>query len=148
MEDIDELLDRIGVLTHPCHLDLLVFFARHPRSLVTSEQLAAWLGYDLAQVAESLEVLLGGNLLTRTQNRTHAARLYVLGTEELDDWFPRLLSIGSTRSGRLALREALARRTSKLTKSDTPRARASAATPRPRPFVVRRRTTVSDTKTG
>ena len=73
-DGIERLLDRIRLLTHPCDLDLLLFFARHPRALVTSEQLAAWLGYELPQMAHSLDVLLEGKLLTRTQNRAHAAR--------------------------------------------------------------------------
>jgi hypothetical protein len=76
-DDAHLLLDRIGVLKPACDLDLLVFFARHPRALLTSEQLAAWLGYELKQIAESLEVLLEAGLLARTQNPTHAARMYV-----------------------------------------------------------------------
>jgi hypothetical protein len=76
-EDADRLLDRIGMLRHPCDLDLLLFVARHPRTLITSKQIAAWLGYELKQIADSLEVLLEGGLRTRRQNPTHAARMYV-----------------------------------------------------------------------
>jgi hypothetical protein len=75
-EDADRLLDRIGMLRHPCDLDLLLFVARHPRTLITSKQIAAWLGYELKQIADSLEVLLEGGLRTRRQNPTHAARRY------------------------------------------------------------------------
>jgi hypothetical protein len=32
--------------TRPCDLDLLIFFARHPRILLASEQLAVLLGYE------------------------------------------------------------------------------------------------------
>lgn len=42
-EHARRLLDRIGVLGHPSDLDLLIFFARHPRSLLASEHLATLL---------------------------------------------------------------------------------------------------------
>ena len=102
------LLDRVGVLRHPCDLDLLVFFARHPRTLMTSEQLAAMAGYGLQQTAESLDRLLKAELLTRTQNPTHAARMYVFVARVNDAWLPPLLEFGSTRHGRLAMRRELA----------------------------------------
>lgn len=114
-ENARRLLGRIRVLKHACDLDLLVFFARHPRSLLASESLASFLGYDLKDIADSLEVLLGAGLLTRTQTPTHAARLYVFaadGTNGGTDggWLPSLLEMASTREGRLALRDTLARR--------------------------------------
>ena len=111
LKDVHRLLDHVGMLRHPCDLDLLLFFARHPRTLITSEQIAVWLGYELKQIADSLEILLEGGLLTRTQNPTHAARLYVLaigGTT--GGWLPSLLELASTRQGRLAIREVLSRR--------------------------------------
>lgn len=113
-EDARRLFDRIGVLRHACDLDLLIFFARHPRSLLASESLANFLGYDLKDIAESLDVLLAAGLLTREQSPAHAARLYVFaidtngGTD--GDWLPSLLALASTREGRLALRQALTRR--------------------------------------
>jgi hypothetical protein len=110
-EDARRLLDRIGVLRHPCDLDLLMFFARHPRTLLSSDSLASFLGCELKQLAESLELLLEAGLLTRTQTTAHAARLYVLAADSGGDaWFPALLALASTRPGRLALRETLARR--------------------------------------
>jgi hypothetical protein len=139
-EDARRLLDRIGVLKHACDLDLLMFFARHPRALLTSEQLAAWLGYELKQIAESLEMLLEVGLLTRTQNPTHAARMYVfVGENSFDDWVPPLLKAASTRAGRLAVRKELERRAS-TTEADGPVGRATRqqAASRARPFVVRR----------
>ena len=39
------LLDRIGILRDRCDLDLLLFFVRHPRVLLSSEQIAALRGY-------------------------------------------------------------------------------------------------------
>ena len=139
-------LNRIGVLKHSCDLDLLVFFARHPRALLTSEQLASWLGYELVQVADSLEVLMRAGLLTRTQNPAHAARLYVLDFNTGGDWFPEFLALASTRVGRLAMREALSHRVSNAPKTPDARiARPVGASRRPRPFVVRRS---SDDRSG
>ena len=111
-EDVRRLLERIAVLKHACDLDLLVFFARHPRSLLTSESLRGFLGYDLKEIAESLDVLLAAGLVLRSQTPAHAARLYVLAGEGTNGgtkgrWLPSLLALASTREGRLALREAL-----------------------------------------
>ncbi len=116
-EEARRLLDRIRVLKHVCDLDLLVFFARHPRSLLASELLASFLGYDLKDIAASLDVLLGAGLLKRAQTPAHAARLYVFalnGAHVGPDggWLPALLEMASTRQGRLALRETLRRRSS------------------------------------
>ena len=134
-EDVRQLLDRIGVLRHTCDLDLLMFFARHPRTLLTSEQLAAWLGYDLKEIAGSLEMLLEAGLLTRTQNPAHAARMYVFVVGgSSDNWVPPLLKLASTRAGRLVVKEELSRRASKDTVRPVGNAAAIA---RPRPFVVR-----------
>ena len=114
-EDARRLLDQIAVLRRGCDLDLLIFFARHPRSLLASESLAGFLGYDLKAVAESLDVLLGAGLLTRTQTPAHAARLYVLAIDGTNggttaDWLPSVIALASTREGRLALRDALTER--------------------------------------
>jgi len=40
-EQARRLVERIGVLRNACDLDLLLFFVRHPRALLTSEQIAA-----------------------------------------------------------------------------------------------------------
>jgi hypothetical protein len=106
--DARRLLDGIGVLRHRSDLDLLVFFARHPRSLLASESLAAFLGYDLKEIAESLDVLLSAGLIARRQTPAHAARMYVFAADGPGGgWLPELLRLARTREGRLALREAL-----------------------------------------
>jgi hypothetical protein len=105
------LLDRIEVLRHPADVDLLIFFARHPRALMASEQLATFLGYEIKQIAESLDVLLKAGFLRRIPNRAHAARLYVFaadGTKEA--LLPPFLALACTREGRVAIRRALTRR--------------------------------------
>ena len=110
-DEVRELLDRAGIFGHACDLDLLLFFVAHSRSLLASESLAAYLGYELKQIADSLEVLLAAGLLKRTQTSAHAARLYVLEAGATNhEWLPRLLEIASTRQGRAALRKTLARR--------------------------------------
>src|SRR5436309_15970332 len=88
------LLDSIGVVRHPCDLDLVLFFYRHPRALLTSERLAAYVGYDLNQVARSLDLLTAAGVLERSQNPTHAARLYVLKMPQ-SGWLTSLLEIAS-----------------------------------------------------
>ena len=77
-DDLRSMLERIRAIRHACDLDLLLFFNRHPRALLTSEQLVAYLGYDGARVANSLDGLIGAGLLTRSQYPSHAARMYVL----------------------------------------------------------------------
>jgi hypothetical protein len=107
-DDAANLLEQIGVLRSRCDLDLLLFFARHPTALLTSEQLATWLGHELRAIAASLDVLLDARLVERTQNPTLAARMYVFRPDSPGNgWLPRLLQVAKTRGGRLALIEAL-----------------------------------------
>ncbi len=102
------LLDQIGVLRDPCDLDLLVFFVRHPRVLLTSDQISAFLGYEVKRLGESLDVLVTAELLTRMQTPTSAARMHVFAVGgPHDGWLPSLVEVASTREGRLALRAAL-----------------------------------------
>lgn len=107
-DHIRRLLDRIGVLRRPCDLDLLMFFIRHPRALLSSDQIAAFLGYDVTRLGESLDVLVTAELLTRTQTPISAAPMYVFAvTEPHGGWLPSLVELASTREGRLAMRAAL-----------------------------------------
>ena len=103
-DDAGRLLDQVDVLRHPSDLDLLVFFARHPRTLLSSEHIAAFLGYGVKEIAASLELLLEARFLTRTPHPRHAARMYVLAvTPPGDGWLRALTRLASTRDGRLAL---------------------------------------------
>lgn len=106
------LLDELGI-THLCDVDLLVFFARHPRALLASEQLAAFTGYNLQQIAESLEVLVHLGVLRRTTNSAPAARMYIFSLEGSHGGPPASLrEFVSTRAGRLVMkRELLSRST-------------------------------------
>lgn len=113
-ENSMHLLERLGVLSHPCDLDLLLFFFKHPNCLLRSETLAAFLGYEAKVMADSLDSLLGAGLLTRAQTPAHAARLYALAASaDTHEWLPTIVKAASTRPGRLALRQALAGGTSK-----------------------------------
>ncbi len=111
---IGDLLDRIGSLRRPCDLDLLLFFYRHPRAFLISERLAQYVGYELPQVAHSLETLITAGLLRRSPDSTHPARLYVLTPgSALGGWLSSLLRIAATREGRLAVIHALKEQSSR-----------------------------------
>lgn len=99
------LLDRAHGVQHACDLDLLLFFHRHPRSLLTSEQLAASVGYERERVARSIEGLIEAGYLTRSPNPAHSARLYVVQPTSgpSDDPLRELLRTASTRPGRQRL---------------------------------------------
>lgn len=128
-QDAMHLLDRLRVLSHPCDLDLLIFFAKHPRCLLTSESLAAYLGYEARVIADSLDSLLAAGLLVRTQTPAHAARLYVLAEPASEDPLRGVLTAASTRVGRLALRRALIARASQP-RSSAPSHQGSRSGPR------------------
>ena len=101
MEEIKRLLACTPIIRSACDLDLLVFFHRHPRALLTSEQLAAFLGYEMKKIAKAIETFVEGGLLERTQNPAHAARLYVLVLNDPHDGgFRAILELASTRPGR------------------------------------------------
>jgi hypothetical protein len=57
-EDLRSMLDRMRGIRHACD-DLLLFFHRYPCALLTSEQLAAYVGYEGEQLAKSPERLIG-----------------------------------------------------------------------------------------
>ncbi|HWG57536.1 MAG TPA: hypothetical protein VN661_00665 [Candidatus Acidoferrales bacterium] len=92
----------------PCDLDLLLFLRRHPQTLLTSEQLAAFVGYPMKEVAESLDLFIASGLLERIQNPMHAARMYLLNMDHPQGGGPRrLLDVASSRMGRQSAIRAL-----------------------------------------
>lgn len=107
-QKIKGLLAGAPPIRNGCDLDLLVFLHRHPHILLTNEQIADFVGYDMKQVAQSLEGFIEARLLERTQNPMHAARMYRL---ELNSpkggGFKTLLEVASTREGRREILEAL-----------------------------------------
>jgi hypothetical protein len=104
-----QLVEATG-LRDPCDLDLLLFFSRHPRVVLSSDQLAANVGYDLPQVARALELLLGAGLLKRTLNQRASGRMYVLEVEDGEAWLEPLRRACATPDGRNALKALLKQR--------------------------------------
>lgn len=95
------LLAGTPVIRGACELDLLGFLHRHPRTLLTSEQIAVFVGHDMKQVARSIEVFIEAGLLARTKNRLHAARMYSLILQgQQGDGITALLELAGTKQGR------------------------------------------------
>jgi DNA-binding transcriptional ArsR family regulator len=99
-------------LRDACDLDLLLFFSRHPRVVLSSEQLAAYVGYELPQVARALDLLLGAGLLKRTLNQGATGRMYVLEVDHAEEWLESLRHVCATSDGRNALKVLLKQRQS------------------------------------
>jgi hypothetical protein len=102
--------EQIGPLRTPCDLDVLLFFSRHSRSLLSSEKLAEYVGYDVKQIGRSLDLLIAAGVLKRSQHATHEARLYVFIANPFPPWLKSLLTRASTRAGRAVLIARLKRR--------------------------------------
>ena len=121
IEQIRHLVEDVGVpaieevgLRDGCDLDLLLFFSRHPHVILSSEQLAAYVGYDLQQIARSLDLLVGAGLLRRSLNQATAGRMYVLEIDRSEHWLEPLQRVCATPDGRNALRAELRRRRSQV----------------------------------
>jgi hypothetical protein len=108
-----QLVEAAG-LRDVCDLDLLLFFSRHPRVVLSSEQLAAYVGYDLVEVARALDVLLGSGVLKRTLNHGTPGRMYVLEVNHAEEWLEPLRRVCATPDGRHALRALLRERRSPM----------------------------------
>jgi hypothetical protein len=100
-------------LRDACDLDLLLFFSRHPRVVLSSEQLAAYVGYELQQVARALDLLLGAGLLKRTLGQGASGRMYVLEVDHAEEWLEPLRRVCATPDGRNALKVLLKQRSSR-----------------------------------
>jgi hypothetical protein len=106
-----QLIEAAG-LRDACDLDLLLFFSRHPRVVLSSEQLATYVGYDLQQIAGALDRLLGARLLTRALNRGAPGRMYVLEADHSEEWLEPLRRMCAKPDGRNALKALLKQRQS------------------------------------
>jgi hypothetical protein len=104
-----QLVETAG-LRDACDLDLLLFFSRHPRVVLSSEQLAAYVGYDLVEVARALDLLLGGGLLKRTLHHGTPGRMYVLEVDHAEEWLEPLRRLCATPDGRNAMKVLLKQR--------------------------------------
>jgi len=97
------------MIRNACDLDLMVFLHRHPRTLLTTEQLAGFVGYSPKEIAEALDAFIAAGLVERTaQQSMHAARLFVLLLDGPRGGGVRaLLELAATREGRRGILEAL-----------------------------------------
>jgi DNA-binding MarR family transcriptional regulator len=107
-ETLEQLLDAAG-LKHPCDLDLLLFFDRHPDALMTSEQLASYVGYELSQIARSLDLLVQRQVLRRSQTLTHFSRLYRFRADHAGEVL-EILKAATTVEERYQMRRILRQR--------------------------------------
>jgi hypothetical protein len=108
-EEARRLLAGAPIVRNACDLDLLVFLHRHPHTLLTSEQLAGFVGYNLKDIAKALDAFIEAGLLWRTaQQSTHAVRMFLLQLDGPQGGAVRaLLELASTRQGRRQLLAAL-----------------------------------------
>jgi DNA-binding transcriptional ArsR family regulator len=125
-----QLVEAAG-LRDACDLDLLLFFSRHPRVVLSSEQLAAYVGYELSRVARALDLLLEAGLLKRTLNQGAPGRMYVLEVDHTEEWLEPLRRVCATPDGRNALRALLRQRRPRVVgaNDDPGNRRASGARP-------------------
>jgi DNA-binding MarR family transcriptional regulator len=107
-QHIHRFLASLPLIAGACELDLLIFFYRHPRTLLTTEQLAGFVGYDMNQIARSIDAFIGAGLLERTQNSMHAARMYLLVLDRPHGrGLKALLELASTSQGRREVLQVL-----------------------------------------
>lgn len=107
-EHARRLLANAPVIRDACDLDLLVFLHRHPRAMLTSENLAAFIGYDMRQIGEALDAFVDAGILERIQSSTHAARMYLLSLKgPHGGGLKAVLEMASTREGRGRILEVL-----------------------------------------
>lgn len=120
LDETNRLLARVRIIRRACELDVLVFLHRHPRTLLTIEQLATFVGYDMKEVAKVVEAFIDVGLLERTQNPNHAARMYLLALNgPQGGGLTELLRLALTRQGRRDVLQILGSQQSQ-TKSQTP----------------------------
>ena len=108
MKSPEQILESSG-LKHPGDLDLLLFFARHPAALISSERLAALVGHEPVQVLRSLDRLIARQLLLRLPLPERNACWYRFRAEHGTPWAREILEVASTIEGRRHLRRLLMR---------------------------------------
>jgi hypothetical protein len=108
-EELKRLLARAPVITSACDLDLLGFLHRHPRTLLASEQLAGFVGYNIKDIARALDAFIETGLVGRTtpQSRDAAPMFLLLLDGPQGEPARALLGLAGTREGRGAVLEAL-----------------------------------------
>jgi len=107
--EVLRLVEAAG-LREACDLDLVLFFSRHPRVVLSSEQLATYVGYEVPQIARALELLIGAGFLKRASSQGASGRMYVLEVDHVEAWLEPLRRLCATPDGRHALRAWLKER--------------------------------------
>jgi len=98
-----ERLVALGVDTR-CAADLLRYFQRHPTVYVTTDQLAACVGYAPDHIEAGILTLTRAGLLVQRRQPGLTAALYRLVAEA---WLSELVRAASSASGRRQLRRVL-----------------------------------------
>jgi len=109
--EVLRLVEAAG-LRDACDLDLLLFFSRHPRVVLNSEQLATYVGYEIQHVARALDLLLGARVVSRVLSQGVPSRMYVLDLDHVESWLEPLRRLCNVPDGRHALRALMKERRS------------------------------------
>ena len=87
----------------------MLFFSRHPRTLLTNDCLCAAVGYGRVRIAQSLDGLIAGCLLKQIRSPSNTVNLYVLERGGLaQETVGCLLEFAFTRNGRGCVMRLLA----------------------------------------
>ena len=101
----------LNLLRCQCDLDVLIFLCRHPNALLTVDDLAARVGYNVHDVGTSIEVLIEAGLLgcsgEAAERHRSEAFLYRLMPGRWDAILGPLSWLASSADGRRSLRRAL-----------------------------------------
>jgi hypothetical protein len=109
--EVLQLVEAAGIRT-ACEFDLLLFFSRHPRVVLSKEQLATYVGHEVHEVARALELLLDAGLLKGVLNRNVATGMYILPVDRVAQWLEPVRRLCAAPDGRHALRTSLKERRS------------------------------------
>ena len=86
----------------------MLFFSRHPRTLLTNDCLCAAVGYGRERIAQSLDGLIAGGLLKQIRGPSNTANLYVLERDGLShETLGCLLEFALKRDGRACVMRLL-----------------------------------------
>jgi hypothetical protein len=104
----------LKLLDSPCDLDVLTFAQRHPRALLTIDDIARAVGRDADAVRVSIEALTVAGLVAPVKIRCEAPDVGVLFYEfspgSWDAILAALCWVTASAEGRRVLRDALLRR--------------------------------------
>lgn len=111
--EILQLVEAAGI-REACEFDLLLFFLRHPRVVLSSEQLATYVGHEVQHVTRALKLMLDASLLKQGLNPGAAGQMYVLAVDDVAEWLEPVRRLCATPDGRHGLRTLLKERRSQM----------------------------------